>query len=485
MSVIDRRSGRPDAVVPRPAPGAGPAHLAALDGVRAVAIAMVIALHVSESTAMASEDGLVWRTVNQGRVGVPIFFVLSGLLLYRPWAAQTLRGGPAPSVRVYLWRRGLRILPAYWLMLAVVFALFSRSHLTSPRAWLEWLTLTQHYDPRPWWKGVGPPGLSPIWSLAVEAAFYLCLPVLAAGLRRFAQRGGVTDVDVRARRLLWGIGALTLFSAAVTTVVRVFGDYGTLFYWEHLLPRSLMYFAAGMALAVAVRWASLRPGTPVARRVETCGAVPGVWWTAALCLMVLAATQISTPSAGLAQNAGQYLVSAALYLLIGAAVVLPAAFAPGDRITMAALGNPVVRRIGLVSYGVFLWHMAVIEGWNRYTGRPIFHHDFWTVFPAVTALSLLIATVSYLALERPAQHLRDRVRPRSRPADHPRQPLPPEPRSGPALRSGIAPRPEGPYEPEGAPHPEGAHGRPHEAPRRAPEDVQVASRPPSRPRRRR
>ena len=86
--------------------------LPALDALRAVGAAAVIGTHVGFSTGAISRfewGGLLARL----DVGVAIFFVLSGFLLFRPFAAAVATGADRPSVRRYLWRRALRILPAY------------------------------------------------------------------------------------------------------------------------------------------------------------------------------------------------------------------------------------------------------------------------------------------------------------------------------------------------------------------------------------
>ncbi|MFB4297714.1 acyltransferase family protein [Actinomadura sp. NTSP31] len=398
----------PPALQDAPSSPGGTSHLVALDGIRAVASLIVVLLHTAFATAMAADNTMVWRVIYNGGVGVPIFFALSGLLLYRPWARNAIEGGTRPDARAYLWRRGLRILPTYWIVLAVGLIAFSPGHAASPRAWLEWATLTEHYDPNPWWDGVGPPGLGPVWSLSVEVSFYLLLPLLAVGLRWFAVRGGRAGVDERARRLLIALLTLTALSYLTTMVLRATVEYETMFYYEHLLPRSLLYFTLGMALSVVSVWAKARPGTQVARRAAILGSMPGAWWLMALCCLVLASTPISLPFQDVPQNAPQYMVSGALYPLIALGVVLPAALAPRNRVTVAVLGNRLVRSVGLISYGIYLWHQPIIQAWYDITGRPLWHRDFWVLFPVTMAGSLVVATVSYFAVEKPFQLLRDR-----------------------------------------------------------------------------
>src|SRR5687768_15093619 len=86
--------------------------LAALDGYRAIAATAVLATHVGFLTG-SSVDGPLAPMLSRLDVGVAIFFVLSGYLLYRPFLAAALDRRPGPSLRSYLWRRALRIVPLY------------------------------------------------------------------------------------------------------------------------------------------------------------------------------------------------------------------------------------------------------------------------------------------------------------------------------------------------------------------------------------
>lgn len=387
-------------------------HLDVLDGLRAAAIVVVVVVHVATITADTGRDSLLWRMIGNGGVGVPVFFVLSGLLLYRPWARAALAEGPDPAARPYLWRRALRILPAYWVMLAVALPLLNGEHARSAWTWVQWITLTEHFGPNPWWgDGAGPPSLGPIWSLSVEASFYLVLPLLGAVLSRYARRGG-RELGVRARRLLGALAAIFVLSLGLTAAIRVSGNFGLLFYTEHLLPRSMLYFAAGMALAVLTEWARLEPAGPAARWGRVIGAMPGWCWLVAACAMVLVATPLATPAvAGQAQNASQYVVNVVLFPIVAIALVTPAAFQPFHPMITAVLANPVMRGLGQISYGVFLWHMVVITGWYEFTGRPIWAHDFALTLTVAAAGSLAIAAVSHYAIELPAQRLRGLVSP--------------------------------------------------------------------------
>jgi peptidoglycan/LPS O-acetylase OafA/YrhL len=386
----------------------GAAHQDALDGVRAVAIALVILTHVAAQTGDSIQGGLFWSVIGNGTIGVPIFFTLSGLLLYRPWARALVSAGPLPPARPYLWRRALRILPAYWVMLPIVMILLNSGHAGSLRTWFEMVTLTQNYAFHPWWgQGIGPQWLGPIWSLSVEVSFYLALPPLARWLHRL---GGVgPEVDVRVRRVLAALVGLSAVFFLATFGVRLVGDYWLSFYWEHLLPRLLPYFLMGMAITLCAEWVRASETAPVAGLVRLVGAMPGVCWIIAGCTMVLAATPLATPLVGQGQNAWQCLAMIVMFEAAAVALIAPVAFSPDHPLVLAALGNPVMRRVGLVSYGIFLWHDPVMGFWFRLTNRPVEAHDFLLMLCVTGVGGWLVAELSHRFVERPALLLRDRV----------------------------------------------------------------------------
>src|SRR5215472_3267343 len=181
----------------------------ALDGLRVVAAVAVLVTHVGGMTGIGFAGTPVSWVVSRGDVGVPIFFTLSGLLLYRPWAVAALSGSDGPAASGYLWRRALRILPAYWAVVVVAMLTLNPARAHSAVDWTQYLALIQVYIPHPWWSGSGAPGLAQMWSLSVEVSFYAVLPLLAGLLTWYASRAG-DNVGKRARRLLAGIAVLTV-----------------------------------------------------------------------------------------------------------------------------------------------------------------------------------------------------------------------------------------------------------------------------------
>jgi peptidoglycan/LPS O-acetylase OafA/YrhL len=411
-----RRDERRDGVAAAP-PISG--HQDTLDGVRAVAALAVLVYHVASAAgSITNPNGVRWL-FNGGQVGVPVFFILSGLLLFRPWAAAVLDGRAAPRTAEYLRRRVLRIMPAYWAVIAVFMATAGRDHIGDPLTWIPLLTLTQTYLPDAWWpSALGPAHLGQMWSLVVEVAWYVTLPVTAAVLSWYARRTRAADVGVRARRLLAGIGVYAAVSAP-WTILMFFPEWHPLMgLW---LPRYFVWFAIGMALAVVTVWARLDGRRPVA---AVCRAVSDSWaacWVAAAMLYVVAATPAAGPLGLRPDVFWTSLLHLIVFGLCATAFVAPVVLAPpGHPALGPILGNAVMRFLGRISYGVFLWQLPIIVGWYDATGRT-FRGNVLADLPLLAAASIAAGALSYYLVEWPVQRLSRRRAP-SRRADPAREP---------------------------------------------------------------
>lgn len=373
-----------------------------LDGVRAVAALAVLVFHVAaDAGTMAHQTPGGW-VFNAGQVGVPVFFVLSGLLLYRPWAHAALGGRSAPSTGRYLARRAVRILPAYWALVAVVMVAVYREHLTDLDAWAGLLTLTHLYLPQEWYtSGLGPRELGQAWSLSVEVGWYLMLPPTAWLLARLSAGGA--DVAARARRALWGLAGYALATPLLTGLMFVGGFNPQMGLWP---VRYTAWFAIGMALAVVTVWARLEPESAAARFCRSVAASWGACWAAAGSLLVICATPVTGP-ATLTDLPAPWTsqLHMLLYAACAAFFVAPVAMAaPGHGALEGLLGNAAMRWLGKVSYGVFLWQLLVIQTWFDLTGR-LYNGSLLTDLPLLAAASVLAGAACFYLVERPAQRL--------------------------------------------------------------------------------
>ncbi|GAA1453751.1 acyltransferase [Nocardiopsis tropica] len=396
-----------------------------LDGIRAAAALMVLVFHVATETGDSLAPGVLGGLVSAFDLAVPLFFTLSGVLLYRPWARAALDGTRGPRARPYLWRRVVRVFPAYWVVAVAALLLYSREELGSPSYWLQVLTLAFPFDTDPPWVGTGPYGLGQMWSLSVEVSFYLLLPVFALLLALWA-RGGRT-VDARGRRLLAGLAAMGVL--ALAALVPQFHPEPRE-YMHAWLPRALGLFAAGMALAVLSEWAWREPGAdgPVRRFCRTVAASPGVCWLVAGGFLALTATEAT---GGRFIGSGDIWTSAAASLAgTGFAffVVAPAALAPRPTAPPAPLRSAAAWRDGRwldsllrhrvcqflarISYGVFLWQFVVLYLWRDFTGQEIFTGSFWLDMVPVTAGTVLLAAATFHWVEEPSRRWSRRTRDR-------------------------------------------------------------------------
>ena len=162
--------------------------LPGVEGLRAIAAASILIVHTwGEASPMGTPNlGSIGNNhIGDLSYGVTLFFALSGFLLYRPFAGALLRSEPRPAFTKYLRNRALRILPAYWVILLLgalvlggVYFRDSAGTLQHGRVFDPGLLAAtalflQNYVARTLLTGIGP-----AWSLAVEAVFYLALPLL-------------------------------------------------------------------------------------------------------------------------------------------------------------------------------------------------------------------------------------------------------------------------------------------------------------------
>ena len=408
--------------VSQPARPAAPAHQGPLDGIRALAALAVLLTHVSGMTGYSLTGTPVSWVLSRGDVGVPIFFTLSGLLLYRKWAVAALTGGSAGRLSVYLRRRALRILPAYWAVVLIALPVLNPGPARHVGPWLQYLLLVQNYDPHPWWTGTGAAGLAQTWSLVVEVSFYLVLPLLAVALTWFACRGGqpgdgAAGVSRRARRLLAAIAVLA--ASSVGWEVLVYYPHPNLRF-EGTLPPLMIWFCTGMAIAVGQAWAAAEPapGGPASRVCRSVAASAGMCGLIAACAFAIACTPLTGPEFLGVLGLWSTEVKTVLYALIAGAIIAPVAFQPllGDRaagmLSARLLGSRPARFLGKISYGIFLWQfLAAFAFFGMMHMKTVF---FSAPYPApevaviglvIALFTVIAATVSYYLIELPAQHL--------------------------------------------------------------------------------
>ncbi|MDT0215260.1 acyltransferase [Rothia sp. ARF10] len=359
-----------------------------LDGLRAVAAAMVVLTHAAFLTGFGVTGGLVGRLWSRGDFGVGIFFALSGFLLHRGLIANSER---RIDVVGYALRRAARVLPAYWIALAAV-VVFANPPL---RSWLLHAAGLQIYVGDAWISS-----FNHTWSLATEISFYACLPLVVLGLRPLRRRDPALPLVVL-------VGAAVLLTlASVLRAGEVFGVDVISHMWLHARGPQ---FLVGMICAEAL----LLPTHPVARGLRRWGSDPVACLSVAAGAYLLATTTVAGPLTLAPATAGELLVRSALGTLVSLCLLLPLTHGPATAYS-AALSTPSVRWLGRVSYGIFLWHLPVFTACYALTGVDNFTGGLAPLLAVGVPVTLLLAALSYHAVETPASRLVSRLTTRKR-----------------------------------------------------------------------
>ena len=235
-------------------------------------------------------------------------------------------------------------------------------------------------------------------------------------MARLARRAG-PDINLRAKRLLTGIAWLAASSYAFIIVT----FYPSPQFWlGATLPQLTTWFAAGMAIAVVTVWAQAEPGPdgPVRRFCRTVGFSSGACWLIAALVFAIACTPITGPEGIQIPDIWSTEMRAALYTIVAGVVVATAAFQPpGQTRFNRLLGHRVMRFLGKISYGVFLWQFLIIFAFfNLMHLKDNFHGGTYTTIDvigltvAVGLLTVAASAAGYFCIERPVLRLSHRTR---------------------------------------------------------------------------
>jgi peptidoglycan/LPS O-acetylase OafA/YrhL len=390
----------PDAVAPPPRHRLFPL----ADGVRGIAAIAIVIVHVWLFTGGFGGfgDNLANRAVVRLDGMVSIFFVLSAFLLYRPMIARRTGGPRAPRVGDYARRRVLRIYPAYWLaltVLAIVPGLFGVFSSHWPAFYSLAVNLNPLYD-----SSVCPAadsfacGLPQSWTLTTEMSFYLLLPLYAALAARLA-RGRDTRQWVRAELfLLAALAALSIFLNMSPASLRV-EPWFRFTFLGHFFWLALGLGLAVLSVAYEDRSKLPSPLRQLARR-------PGLSWGAALGVY-LATVAILQPVPFIVANdtTPEFLTTHLAHGTLATLIVIPVVFGdPNLRLPRTVLANPLIAWLGLISYGVYLWHVTIAY----YLGFGGAEGSFAEVLSLTLLIAVPIAAASYYLLERPLMRLKYR-----------------------------------------------------------------------------
>jgi peptidoglycan/LPS O-acetylase OafA/YrhL len=393
-----------------------PRHFACFDGLRAIAAVSVLLLHTAWVSGFTTRSSLGAYT-SRLEIGVSVFFLISGFLLYRPFAVSHLTERAAPNMRKFWERRLLRIVPAYWLALTVLTYVFHIIQLGP--GWQGFAThylFLQIYFPTAVFFGI-----TQAWSLCTEMSFYLFLPLYAAlvGLRRRPQKrqlawelGGLAALCVISFLFRYWVLHLPVLKVVSGRIVGVcYPNCSTRAIYPALmvswLPAYLDLFAFGMLLAVLSVWFTERDSEPswLSNRI-----VPWISWVGAAVVFVAVSHVVTNHSVLPVETARVNLERQELYGVFAFLLLLPAVFGPQEQsLVRRLLRSWPMASLGVISYGVYLWHLDLIRQFMKWTGWQDGMVPYWVLACAVLGLSIAFASASYFGLERPILRFKGRI----------------------------------------------------------------------------
>ncbi|BDI29868.1 hypothetical protein CCAX7_19190 [Capsulimonas corticalis] len=351
-----------------------------IDGLRAVAMIAVLLCHANLYAGIShiwvhvgGHDVNLANVLQSGHLGVNLFLLLSGFCLYWPFVKG---GGRAePTLAQYAYRRCRRILPPYYVTLAIFGGLGLLQAVTHHQIFHRQLTI--HYM-EAWlaWHAVMAHNLSPahvvaldapLWSLALEFQLYVLFPIFVEAYRRWNKHGV----------LLLVLALSSLYRAAIPPAVLAVDPLNGFVLMYSVFGRCFE-FALGMYVAyVLSRWpqgekSPLRPVDYVLGAAVIAG---GIW-------------------------RGHVFTDAA-WGVVFAALVLAASRASGP--IGRFLSQPFLVRMGIFSYSVYLIHQPIIMGvGGKLAGHHLSNVALWAIVIGVLLPALIgIGYVYHLLFEKP------------------------------------------------------------------------------------
>jgi peptidoglycan/LPS O-acetylase OafA/YrhL len=362
-----------------------PRHIPVLDGVRGVAVLMVIVFHFFGMRAPLSGWMGHWLTlaIRLGATGVDLFFVLSGFLI----TGILLDTKSTPHyLRNFFVRRMLRIFPLYYLSLVLLFFVvpFFHTPFPVPARHSQWWFWTYLQDVALTFSPNGLAGPNHFWSLAVEEHFYLVWPFLVLAMGPSALKRCLWTLIVATLGVRWGLQSL---------------GYGVFYFTLCRLDG----LAVGALLAL---WAR-EPGVLEKASIQIRRWMPCLG--AGLALLYVLST-------GAAIFYIQIVKSTLQAIVYGSVLILVLTHSPGS-VTSRVFNSRILRTTGKYSYAMYVFHPYVIIALNPNLPLPAL-----LVLGIEVAATFGIAAFSWYAWESPFLRLKTRFESGVRPLPIPGAP---------------------------------------------------------------
>jgi peptidoglycan/LPS O-acetylase OafA/YrhL len=375
-------------------------NIAPIEGLRGVAVLWVVAFHyvVVRSAAFAADPWLALVAsspaaeviVRNGYLGVDLFFLITGFLLTLPWLRHADAGLPAPAAREFYIRRAHRILPAYYVQLVFLFLvcvplLRGLAYWKSDLAYYL-VNFGAHVTMLHYTTPVTSASLSlngALWTLALEAQYYLLLPLLAPWIVRAPWRSALAMLAVAvawhwlARHDLAALVGLEMAIGAPWSLPEATIRHLI----ETQLPAYLGHFAAGILAGRAwLRWRDRAPG-----------AAASAGWLAAAVAGLFVLYRMHAPGGVWLGDFNWVLIPLSM------GTVMLALVSSGIAIARPLLANAPLAFVGRISYSVYLYHLPMLLLWNKFAPQDLGRLSL----PIYLAIVLAVAWASWRYVEVP------------------------------------------------------------------------------------
>jgi peptidoglycan/LPS O-acetylase OafA/YrhL len=403
-ALAPRAAGLPRLALVPPAPAVRDPNrfMPGIEALRGLAAIAVVVCHMWALTTATLFPG--WQVVvGLGQWAVNLFFALSGFLLVSVFWTD----GPRPSLREFYVRRFLRIAPAYWLSVVVLFlfladraVVFSEQGL---RQALANLTFTQWLFPTT----AGNLNVNGVyWTLSLEVVLYALLPAFAWLIARRPVVSGIGIIGVSvAYRLYVALDGRALEEVFFSSLPGTPEAAMRLF-----LVRQFPGIVSVMVLGMLLRWWIDHRPPAGPRRLA-----PG--WL----LVLLAPSVVLLAWVTLGNDYRQWAVFTSFDLWLGLLLLPALAYASADLAGQPAHWLRALMWLGRRSYGIYLWHFPIILlAFDRGAMfRPADTSWFWVRVAGAAGATVLLGALSFRFVEEPARRWGRRLGARGAPTGQP------------------------------------------------------------------
>jgi peptidoglycan/LPS O-acetylase OafA/YrhL len=377
----------------------GVRRLGVLDGLRGVAVLLVLWYHIWEISWLPAPLDVLQFVPATGFVGVELFFFLSGFVIVYPFITAHAEQRPAPSWSHFAWRRFIKIVPSYLLSIGVAYALGYAQ--AQPNASPVPDLVTHLLFIHTWFTDRFGSINGVLWTLAVEVEFYALFPLVWWCFKR---------------RPWWTFGAMIAISIAWRSALQTC-CYTTLFpNWEDNVPGFLDVFGSGMIAA----YLFVRFGSGLSRRPVILMPLLSIAGVAALVALLesLYAARMQDQWSAVWEVRNRTLLGFAF-------IVIALGFLTSARAWQTILDNPPLRFLATISYNLYLYHQLIARQMLTWhfaphgqtpDDDPVWQARYTPIAFAVTIAQAAIVTYCF---ERPLLRIKDPPRLMRRRAGNP------------------------------------------------------------------